>query len=133
MHWSIWQANKRAETHADDKAHPDREDAGGRQVKPVLHQVQSAQHQHRVDEHEQISGYHFNAIKKDRLRTDIVEAEKKKKESNITHVSFYLPYQKIRTSNLSKKVKAFLVLFATNVQFRGPYTYSHHKVTKCKF
>ena len=43
------------------------------------------------------------------------------------------PYQKIRTSNLLKKVKAYLVLFATNVQFRSPYTYSHHKVKKYKF
>ena len=45
----------------------------------------------------------------------------------------WVPYQKIRTLNLLKKVKAFLVLFATNVQFRSPYTYSNHKVKKYKF
>ena len=32
------------------------------------------------------------------------------------------PYQKIRTLNLSKKVKTFFVLFATNVHMCSPYT-----------
>ena len=52
---------------------------------------------------------------------------------NIIICLTYIPYQKIRTSNLSKKVKAFLVLFATDVKFRSPYTYLHHKVKKYKF
>ena len=75
MNCSVRKTQSGAQSVSDDQSHGHREDSGQSEIESMLDQINSAQHKHRVDEHEQISAQHFDAVEENCVRGDVVEAK----------------------------------------------------------
>jgi hypothetical protein len=74
MHWCIGKAQGQGQTQADDKSHPDADDANNGEIQPYFQRVQPAQHENSVDEHDEVATSHKEAIKQNGIGTDIAKA-----------------------------------------------------------
>lgn len=74
MHWRIRHSDRKGQTQTDDQTHPDGKESGGWQVSSMFDEVESAEHEHRVGEHQKPSRDHLHGVKEDGLGTHIAEA-----------------------------------------------------------
>ena len=74
MHGSVWESKQRTETHGYYHAHPDAEETGDSEVESDMDQVEVAEHDDGVEEHDQVSASHEECIKEDCFSTHFTKA-----------------------------------------------------------
>ena len=128
VHGGVREAEDGAEAHTDDHSHGDTEEARDGEIESHVDEVVVAEHEDRVDKHDEVTSSHEEGIKENRLPTDLTETLggvwenrrglRRTVESNLEEL--LLPGQRDLVSQLELQPAALTVVDLRVVRYLQP-------------